>query len=57
MKVVFPNIYQIIVNEDAICGIEVTLQETEADSFNEKMNHPSIKPKISNLQRLDVKDL
>lgn len=49
MKVVFPNIYQIIVNEDAICGIEVTLQETEADSFNEKMNHPSIKPKISNL--------
>lgn len=57
MKIVFPNIYQIIVKEDAICGIEVTLQETETDSYNEKMNHPSIEPKISNLKRLDVNDL
>lgn len=57
MKVVFPNIYQIIVKEDAICGIEVTLQETETDSYNEKMNHPNIEPKISNLKRLDVNDL
>lgn len=57
MQVVFPNIYQIIINEDAIWRIEVILQETEADSFNEKMNHPTIEPKISNLKRLDVKDL
>lgn len=57
MQVVFPNIYQIIINEDAIWRIEVILQETETDSFNEKMNHPIIEPKISNLKRLDVKDL